>query len=212
MPAPFRIVTMELASLGRASVMFDRGDFKTGADPAERHLRRLPVKNRTERAAALELMVRACVEQGRTDEATHAVAELTAIANQARTGPLRPLASLAAGLVAARTGDPKSARQGTEHRARRVRSPEWLRGCQMVDGPADLVGGCFGTPSAPITRASSTRARPVSKGAPLSLRYLTASSRCLLADFGLPVRAATRPAARLASAAAVPFVPGSRWR
>ena len=54
-----------LASLGRASVMFDRGDFKTGADLAERHLRRLPAKNRTERAAALELMVRACVEQGR---------------------------------------------------------------------------------------------------------------------------------------------------
>ena len=40
-----------LASLGRASVNFDRGDFKTGADLAERHLRRLPVTNRTERAA-----------------------------------------------------------------------------------------------------------------------------------------------------------------
>ncbi len=103
-----------LASLGRASVVFDRGDFKTGADLAERHLRRLPAKNRTERAAALELMVRACVEQGRTDEAARAVAELHAIAHQARTGPLRALASLAAGLVAARTGDPKSARRHLE--------------------------------------------------------------------------------------------------
>ena len=103
-----------LASLGRASVIFDRGDFNAGADLAERHLRRLPAKNRTERAAALELMVRACLEQGRTDEAAHAVAELHAIASEARTGPLQALASLAAGLVAARAGDPKSARKHLE--------------------------------------------------------------------------------------------------
>jgi DNA-binding CsgD family transcriptional regulator len=103
-----------LASLGRASVALDRGDFNTGADLAERHLRRLPEKNRMERAAALELMVRADVEQGRPHEARHAVAELQAIANEARTGPLRALASLAAGLVAARSGDPISARTHLE--------------------------------------------------------------------------------------------------
>src|SRR4051812_26984775 len=95
-----------LASLGRASVIFDRGDFTAAADLAERHLRRLPAKNRTERAAALELMVRACLAEGRTDEATQAVAELHAIADEARTGPLRASASLAAGLVAARLSDP----------------------------------------------------------------------------------------------------------
>ena len=39
-----------LASLGRAAVTIDRGDFKACADLAERHLRRLPAKNRTERA------------------------------------------------------------------------------------------------------------------------------------------------------------------
>ena len=103
-----------LASLGRASVILDRGDFKTGADLAERHLRHLPATNRTERAAALELMVRACLEQGRSDEAAHAAAELHAIANEAQTGPLRALASLATGLVAARSGDPKSARTHLE--------------------------------------------------------------------------------------------------
>jgi DNA-binding CsgD family transcriptional regulator/tetratricopeptide (TPR) repeat protein len=103
-----------LASLGRASVTFDRGDFHTAADLAERHLRRLPAANRTERAAALELMVRACMEQGRTDEAANAVAELRAIASDAGTGPLRALASMAAGLVAARTGDPGSARTQLE--------------------------------------------------------------------------------------------------
>jgi ATP/maltotriose-dependent transcriptional regulator MalT len=103
-----------LASLGRASVTFDRGDFKTCADLAERHLRRLPVSNRTERAAALELMVRACLEQGRTDEASVAVAELQAIAAEAGTAPLRALASLAAGLVSARAGDRKAAREQLE--------------------------------------------------------------------------------------------------
>jgi len=103
-----------LASLGRANVVFDRGDFKSGADLAERHLRRLPEKNRTERAAALELMVRNCVEQGRTDEAAHAVAELRAIADEAGTGPLQALASLAAGLLAAGSGDAKSARKHLE--------------------------------------------------------------------------------------------------
>jgi LuxR family maltose regulon positive regulatory protein len=103
-----------LASLGRASVTFDRGDFKTAADLAERHLRRLPATNRTERAAALELLVRACLEQARTAEAAHAAAELEAIANEAKTAPLRARASLAAGLVAARSGDRKSAREHLE--------------------------------------------------------------------------------------------------
>ena len=99
-----------LASLGRATVTFDRGDFRTAADLAERHLRRLPATNRTERAGALELMVRACLGDGRTGDAALAVAELQEIATQTRTGPLRAVASLAAGLVAARSGDPKSAK------------------------------------------------------------------------------------------------------
>jgi LuxR family maltose regulon positive regulatory protein len=99
-----------LASLGRASVHLDRGDVKTGAELAERHLRRLPATNRTERAAALELIVRARIEQDRIEEAALAVKELHRIASEAGTGPLRALASLAAGLVAARSGDPRSAR------------------------------------------------------------------------------------------------------
>ena len=102
------------ASLGRATVAFDRGDFTAAADLAERHLRRLPARNRTERAGALELMVRACLENNRTDEAVHAVAELQDIANQTRTGPLRAAASLATGLVAARSGDAKSAKAHLE--------------------------------------------------------------------------------------------------
>ena len=103
-----------IASLGRASVTFDRGDFNAAADLAERHLRRLPATNRTERAAALELMARACLEQGRMDEAEQAVAELHDISAEAGTAPLRAQASLAAGLVAAASGDRKTARERLE--------------------------------------------------------------------------------------------------
>jgi len=99
-----------LAVIGRASVMFDRGDHTGSADLADRHLRRLPVTNRTERIAALELKVRACVEQGQIDDATAAAAELNAIAEESRTAPMRARARFAAGLVAARTGDAKAAR------------------------------------------------------------------------------------------------------
>jgi LuxR family transcriptional regulator, maltose regulon positive regulatory protein len=99
-----------LASLGRASISVDRGDLQAGADLAERHLRRLPVTNRTERAAALELIVRAVSGDGWEAEAARAVAELQAIAQEAGTQPLRGLASLAAGLFAARSGNSTAAR------------------------------------------------------------------------------------------------------
>ena len=99
-----------LASIGRASIMFDRGDLAGSADLAERHLRRLPASNRTERIAALELKVRACVEQGHLDEAKPAVAEIHAIAEEAQTAPLRARAAFVAGLLAARAGDTHVAR------------------------------------------------------------------------------------------------------
>jgi tetratricopeptide (TPR) repeat protein len=54
-----------IATLGRAAIALDRGDRQTVIELAERYLRRLPVKNRTERAAALELLIRALAgEQG----------------------------------------------------------------------------------------------------------------------------------------------------
>ena len=103
-----------LAAIGRASVLFDRGDFTGSADLAERYLRRLPGSNRTERIAALELKVRACVEQGHIEDARVAVAELDAIAGESRTAPLRARARFAAGLVAARAGDARAARAHLE--------------------------------------------------------------------------------------------------
>jgi ATP/maltotriose-dependent transcriptional regulator MalT len=59
-------------------------------------------------------MVRACIDQERLEEAVRAVEELHVIAGAARTAPLRALASLAAGLIAAHTGDGKTARERLE--------------------------------------------------------------------------------------------------
>jgi DNA-binding CsgD family transcriptional regulator len=109
-----RVGSHPLASIGRANVMFDRGDHAGSADLAERHLRRLPASNRTERVAALELKVRACLEQGHLDDAKPAVAELHSIAEEAQTAPLRARASFVAGLLAARTGDATLARTHLE--------------------------------------------------------------------------------------------------
>jgi ATP/maltotriose-dependent transcriptional regulator MalT len=59
-------------------------------------------------------MVRACLEEGRTEDAARAVEELHEIASGAKTGPLRAVAHLAAGLAAARAGDLPSARTHLE--------------------------------------------------------------------------------------------------
>ena len=109
-----RVASHPLASIGRANVMFDRGDHAGSVDLAERHLRRLPASNRTERIAALELKVRACLEQGHLDDAKPAVAELHAIAEESQTAPLRARASFVAGLLAARSGDATLARTHLE--------------------------------------------------------------------------------------------------
>jgi len=103
-----------LASLGRAAVVFDRGDFKTAAELADRHLRRLPMQNGTERAAALELLIRAQVETGAREEARQSLGELTGIAQEANTDALRASASLAAGVLDAAHGEAKSARRHLE--------------------------------------------------------------------------------------------------
>jgi len=179
-----------LASLGRASVIFDRGDFKTGADLAERHLRRLPAKNRTERAAALELMVRACLEQGRTDEARHAVAELQAIANQAGTGPLKALASLAAGLVAARSNDPKSARKHLEDAVDLFKES----GAPFETGRARVeLARVMGALARPEAAADEAR-RAIEDLAPLGARLELARARAVL-DALTTSPAAASPAA-----------------
>src|SRR5262249_26522439 len=84
---------------------------------AERHLRRLPAKNRTERAAALELLIRALLDTNRESDRAQAQAaleELQSIAAAARTAPLRAAASLSSGLMAHTAGRLDAARREME--------------------------------------------------------------------------------------------------
>ena len=106
-----------VASLGRAALALDRGDMQGAADLVERHLRRLPATNRTERAAALELLVRAQTMRERDrdlERARAATEELRGIGAGAGTPPLLASASLAAGLVALADGDLDAARRDLE--------------------------------------------------------------------------------------------------
>ena len=107
-----------MASLGRAAIALDRGDRQSAIDLAERHLRRLPVMNRTERASALELLIRAAASgEGPGHDLEHArtaLNELRSIATGAQTSPLLASASLAAGLVSRADGDLAAAQRELE--------------------------------------------------------------------------------------------------
>lgn len=99
------------ASLGRAELALARGEAKAAADLADRYLRRLPVHSRVERAAGLELGVRAWLAAGKLREARAAFDELSSIASAVGTSPLLASERLAAGLLAFADGDLESARR-----------------------------------------------------------------------------------------------------
>ena len=106
-----------VASLGRAAIALDRGEIRSAVELAERHLRRLPKKNRTERAAALELLIRAYAAMAHGDDRAHArpaLQELRDIAAAAQTPPLLASAGLAGGIVALAAGDADTARRELE--------------------------------------------------------------------------------------------------
>ena len=109
--------THPIALLGRAAIALDHGDAQAAAELAERQLRRLPVKNRTERAAALELLIRAYTAPGQAHDpgrARVALDELRGIAEDAQTRPLLASASHASGVMALERGDLNLARRALE--------------------------------------------------------------------------------------------------
>ncbi len=103
-----------LALLGRAELAFDRGDRRAAGEDAARYLRRVMPHNRTDRAAGLDLLIRALAGTGDLDGARTALAELEAIANLLGTIPLKAAARIGAGHVAAATGDLDGARRLVE--------------------------------------------------------------------------------------------------
>jgi DNA-binding NarL/FixJ family response regulator len=86
--------------LGRGELAFDCGDFPAAAERAEQYLRSVPTSNRTDRAAGLDLLVRALIGLYDCEHARAALLELSSIAALVATNPLRAAASFASGYVA----------------------------------------------------------------------------------------------------------------
>ncbi|MGH2949358.1 MAG: LuxR C-terminal-related transcriptional regulator [Solirubrobacteraceae bacterium] len=101
--------THPLGTVGIAELALDRGDPEAAIPLAERMLRQLPPENRTQRAAALELAVRAKAATGDVDGARIHLEELRSVAEAVPTSPLRAAASFCEGVVAAAAGDHDSA-------------------------------------------------------------------------------------------------------
>lgn len=103
-----------LGVLGCAELAFERGDMRATAEHIDRYLRRVPTHNRTDRAAGLELLVRAQSAAGNFPAAETALAELAAITAIVATLPLKASTALASGWLAMAKGDADTARRHFE--------------------------------------------------------------------------------------------------
>jgi ATP/maltotriose-dependent transcriptional regulator MalT len=100
--------------LGCARVALDHGEYRTAADNAEQYLRQVGNEAKTWRVAGLEVQVRAQVALRDTDRAQQALDELTLIATDVGTEPLRASALASEGVVAVAAGDLPRARRVLE--------------------------------------------------------------------------------------------------
>jgi ATP/maltotriose-dependent transcriptional regulator MalT len=103
-----------LAQLGRARLALAIGDASMAVELCERFLRRIPPDDRVERAAGLELMVRARIAAENPALAEDPSAELRAAADEVQLAPLQAAACVAAGLLARARGDRAAARRAFE--------------------------------------------------------------------------------------------------
>jgi DNA-binding NarL/FixJ family response regulator len=111
----FRLVESHpLALLGLAEISLDRGELAAAREFAERLLRRVPATARTQRAGALQILVRAGAALGEHDAAATALADLDAIAAIFATLPLQATAAFCAGVLEASRGDHEAARRRLE--------------------------------------------------------------------------------------------------
>jgi LuxR family maltose regulon positive regulatory protein len=109
-----RVSVSPHALLGRAAVAFDRGQAADALDLIDRFLRRIPTENRTDRAAAFELAVRAHAALGQVDAGHAPLAELEALAEAVATDPMRASAAFARGVLAFAAGAHAEARRHLE--------------------------------------------------------------------------------------------------
>jgi DNA-binding NarL/FixJ family response regulator len=103
-----------MASLGRGELALERGDLRGAAGESERYLRRIPARNRVDRVAGLELLVRARTALGDLAGAETALAEMSGIEAIVGTVPVRAAVNLAAGTVRLAEGEADAARRSFE--------------------------------------------------------------------------------------------------
>ena len=102
------------AVFGLAALAFDRGQAADALDLIDRFLRQIPMENRTDRAAAFELAVRAHAALGEADAGRAPLAELEALADAVATDPMRASAALARGVLARAAGEYAEGRRHLE--------------------------------------------------------------------------------------------------
>ena len=100
--------------LGCARVALDHREYRTAAEDAEQYLREVGNEAKTRRVAGLEVQVRALAALGDGDGAQQALDELTLIARDVDTEPLRASALAAEGVTSAAVGDLSRARRSLE--------------------------------------------------------------------------------------------------
>jgi DNA-binding CsgD family transcriptional regulator len=106
---PFRMLAGSRCLLGRAALALELNDAEAARDLAGRFLRAVPAEVRLERAAGLELLVRAHAALGNTGKADEALSELRSVARIVATGPMLAALRFAEGLAAA-AADPAAAK------------------------------------------------------------------------------------------------------
>jgi LuxR family transcriptional regulator, maltose regulon positive regulatory protein len=102
------------ALFGLAALAFDRGQAADALDLIDRFLRQIPIENRTDRAAAFELAVRAHAALGEAEAGRAPLAELEALADAVATDPMRASAALARGVLARAAGEYAEGRRRLE--------------------------------------------------------------------------------------------------
>lgn len=108
---PLRRPARTCVQLGRAALALDQGAPATAVGVTERFLRGAEIEDQNERAAGLELLVRAHVARGHHERATEPLRALQSLANAVATLPLRASAAFSEGLVAIAKGDPEAAQR-----------------------------------------------------------------------------------------------------
>jgi DNA-binding CsgD family transcriptional regulator len=97
-----------------AALAFDRDRAADALDLIARFLRQIPIENRTDRAAAFELAVRAHAALGQADAGRAPLAELEALADAVATDPMRASAAFARGVLARAAGEHAEGRRHLE--------------------------------------------------------------------------------------------------